>query len=141
MVMLTVIGRRLAKVGKEFTFFGSISNCKDCKVRNICFHLEKGSKYRVVEVRKVPHECPMHEDGVLVVQVEEIPRIAVIPGKMAMEGSTVSYEVPRCNRKGCANRALCVLPGMERGQKKRILNIREKVDCPIGQNRVRVTLQ
>ena len=70
MVMLTVIGKKLAKEGMEFVFLGPIADCKECKVRNICFHLEKGTMYRIVSMRDKDHDCPQHEDGVRVVQVE-----------------------------------------------------------------------
>jgi uncharacterized protein (UPF0179 family) len=141
MVMLTVIGKKQAKEGMEFTFMGSISNCKDCKVRNICFHLEKGNKYRVVGLRNVLHECPMHEDGVMVVQVEEVLRNAVLPKKIALEGSTISYETPKCSHRGCEHYAACFLYGLEPGQKKKVAKVMDKVVCIIGQNRVKVMLK
>jgi len=141
MVMLTVIGKKQAKEGMEFTFMGPISNCKECKVRNICFHLEKGAKYKVVSLRNVVHECPMHEDGVMVVQVEEVQRCAVIPRKIAIEGSTISYEVPKCTHRGCEHHSACFLSGLEPGQKKKVVKAMDKVVCIIGQNRVRVMLE
>ena len=141
MVMLTVIGKRLAKVGAEFTYMGPISNCKECKVRNICFHLEKGRKYRIVSTRTVKHDCPLHEEGVVVVEVTEVPRPAVIAKKTAIEGSKISYETPSCHRRLCEHRLLCFLPGLEPGQKKKVLKVQEKVNCPIGQNRVCVLLE
>ena len=141
MVMLTVIGKKQAKEGMEFTFLGAISNCKECKVRNICFHLEKGNKYKVVGLRNVLHDCPMHEDGVMVVQVEEVHRSAVLPKKIALEGSTISYETPKCSHKGCENYTYCFLSGMEPGRKKKVIKVMDKATCIIGQNRMKVLLE
>jgi hypothetical protein len=141
MVMLTVIGKKQAKVGMVFTFMGPISNCKECKVRNICFHLERGTKYRVVGLRDVVHECPMHEHGVMVVQVEEVQIQAVLPKKIALEGSTISYEMPKCTHRGCEHYRECFLPGLEPGQKKKVAKVLDKVRCIIGQNRVKVMLE
>ena len=141
MVMLTVIGKRLARVGMEFIYMGPISNCKECKVRNICFHLEKGSKYKVISLREVIHDCPLHEDGVKVVQVEEVPRIAMISKKIALEGSKISYETPKCNQRFCEHYSLCFLSGLDPGQKKKVAKVQDKVTCIIGQNRVRVLLE
>jgi len=140
MVMLTVIGKKQAKEGMEFTFFGPISNCKECKVRNICFHLEKGTKYRVVSLRNVVHECPMHEHGVMVVQVEVVQRSAVLPRKIALEGSTISYETPKCSQRGCEHYQACFLSGLDPGQKKKVVKVMDKVTCIIGQNRVKVLI-
>lgn len=140
MVMLTVIGRMLAKEGLEFIYMGPVTDCKECKVRNICFHLEKGAKYRVVSVRKVSHDCPVHEGGVSVVQVEEVYREATLPGRLAIDGSRVQYEPPRCRRRGCGNWKLCFPHGLEQGQKRRVAWVGERLQCPAGHVRVRVRL-
>lgn len=141
MVMLTVVGRRLAKEGAEFTFMGPLSDCKDCKVRNICFHLEKGVKYRVVGTRDKTHDCPMHEEGVVVVQVEPVPRRAVIRGKLAVEGTNFEHSPPNCRVRRCEHRQLCFLAGVEPGQKKRVAKVLGKVGCALGQDRAEVMLE
>ncbi len=139
--MLTVIGKKLAKEGLEFVYMGPVADCKECKVRNICFHLTKGAKYRVVNIRKVSHDCPVHEGGVSVVQVEEIPRDATVPAKLAIEGSTVPYERPRCKHRGCENWQFCFVQGLEPGQKRKITRVGEKVRCGTGLSRVMVRLE
>ncbi len=141
MVMLTVYGKSLAKEGAEFIYLGPISDCKECKVRNICFHLEKGTRYRITGLRNVNHDCPMHEEGVRVVQVEPVPRKAVIPKKVAIEGSNIGYDFPKCRNRACAHYSLCFIQGVEPGQKKKILEILEGVDCAIGQSRVMVMVE
>lgn len=140
MVLLTVIGKRLAKEGLTFTFIGPLSNCKECKVKNICFHLEKSRVYRVLNGRDVLHECPVHEEGVVVVEVEPISQKAVIPKKQAMEGSTITMELHRCYERGCESYRLCFPIGMEPGQKKKVGKVGRKVNCPRGDDRVTVEL-
>ncbi|MFO7618091.1 MAG: UPF0179 family protein [Thermoplasmata archaeon] len=141
MVMLTVVGKTLAKVGAEFVFMGPLADCKECKVRNICFHLEKGTKYRIIGLRNVDHDCPMYERGVSVVQVEPVPRKAVIPKKIAIEGSNIGYDFPKCRHRGCPHYGLCFISGVEPGQKKKILKMLENVECGIGQSRVMVLVE
>lgn len=141
MVLLTVIGRKLAKPGLEFVFTGPNSNCKDCKVKTICFHLQQGAKYKIVNARDVVHDCPQHEDNVVIVEVEEVARLAVIPKKQAMEGTTITFELPKCKERGCQEYQLCFPVGMESGLKKKVTEAHEKVDCAIGQGRVRVVLE
>lgn len=140
MVLLTVIGSKLAKPGAEFIFLGPNSGCKDCKVKTICFHLEQGAKYRISNARKVVHECPQHEENVVIVEVEPVPREAIIPKKQAFEGTTMTMELPRCKNRGCQHYKLCFPVGMESGMKRQVTGVREKVDCRIGQDRIRVTL-
>ena len=133
-------GKKLAKPGSEFIFIGSNSDCKDCKVKTICFHLEKGAKYKIINARDVVHDCPQHEDNVVIVEVEEVPREAIIPKKQAMEGTTITFEPPNCNERGCQDYSLCFLVGMESGMKRQISKVAEKVECVNGQNRVKVIL-
>ena len=140
MVLLTVIGRKLAKPDLEFVFMGPNSNCKDCKVKTICFHLETGTKYKIINARDVVHDCPQHEDNVVIVEVEEVPREAIIPKKQAMEGTTITFELPKCKERGCQQYQLCFPIGMESGLKRQVIKVAEKVVCPDGQDRVRVVL-
>jgi uncharacterized protein (UPF0179 family) len=140
MVLLTVIGKSLAKKDLTFTYIGPLSNCKECKVKNICFHLERGRKYRVLSSRDVLHECPVHEEGVVVVEVEEIPIQAVIPKKQAIEGSNITVELPKCIERRCENYRLCIPVGLDTGHKRKVVKIGNKVDCRIGENRVMVEL-
>ncbi|RLE40347.1 hypothetical protein DRJ16_07235 [Candidatus Woesearchaeota archaeon] len=141
MVLLTVIGRRLAKPGMEFIFTGPNSNCKDCKVKTICFHLEQGAKYRVLRTREIVHDCPLHEENVVIVEVEETSREAVIPKKQAHEGTTITIELPKCNFRGCQHYTLCFPIGMESGLKRQVNAVSETVECAIGQDRVRAVLE
>ena len=141
MVLLTVIGRKLAKPGSEFIFIGPNSNCKDCKVKTICFHLGKGVKYKIINARDVIHDCPEHEDNVVIVEVEEVSREAIIPKKQAMEGTTITFEFPKCNIRGCQYYSLCFPIGMESGMKRQISKVAKKVECKAGQDRVNVVLK
>ena len=140
MVMLTVIGKSLAKEGLVFTYMGPLSNCKECKVKNICFHLERGRKYKVLSSRDVLHDCTVHEEGVVVVEVEEVPLDAVILKKQAIEGSNITIEIPRCKERGCEYYRLCIPIGADSGQKKKVLKVGKKVDCKAGQDRIMVEL-
>jgi uncharacterized protein (UPF0179 family) len=83
----------------------------------------------------------MHEDGVRVVQVEPVPRKAVIAKKVAIEGSNIGYDFPKCRNRGCPHYTLCFISGVEPGQKKKILEVLEGVDCAIGQSRVTVMVE
>ncbi len=140
MTLLTVIGKTNAKAGHEFIFMGPNSSCKECKVKTICFHLEAGTKYRVTGARDIVHDCPQHDEGVVVVQVEEVPRAAVIQKRQAMEGTMITFELPVCQHRECNNFRLCFPVGMVPGLKKKVINVQDKVDCALGQTRVKVIL-
>ncbi|MCK5397132.1 MAG: UPF0179 family protein [Thermoplasmata archaeon] len=141
MVLLTVIGKTIAKPGAEFIFMGSNSSCKDCKVKTICFHLEQGTKYKIIGARDIVHDCPQHDEGVVVVQVEETPREIIISKRQAIEGTTITLEMKKCPERGCQHYKLCHPLGMESGLKRKVIKVQEKVDCMDGQGLVKVTLE
>ena len=141
MVLLTVIGKTIAKPGAEFIFMGSNSSCKDCKVKTICFHLDQGTKYKIIGARDIVHDCPQHDEGVVVVQVEEVPRDIVIPKRQAMEGTTITFEMQKCSQRGCQHYLFCHPLGMGSSQKRRIVKVQEKIDCFDGQDLVKVILE
>ena len=66
MVIITLIGEHLAKEGEEFVYRGPLTECRDCKLKGVCFNLDAGGLYRIRSVRPVHHECRIHEEGVRV---------------------------------------------------------------------------
>ena len=140
MVLVTVVGERQCKKGFEFVFGGPLAECRDCKVRNVCFHLEPNRRYRVTEVREVHHECKVHEEGVRVVEVEKLPTRSALNSKAAIEGSMVTFEETNCPHIGCPNYRLCKPVGASEGMRFRITAIEGEIDCLRGKNLTAVLL-
>ncbi len=141
MVLVTVVGEQQCKKGFEFVFGGPLGECRDCKVKNVCFHLEANKQYRVVDVREVRHECKIHEGGVRVVEVEKVPTRAALPKRSAVEGATLAFEESKCDFVGCPNFRLCRPWGAIEGLKFRIISVGEAVDCPKGKNLMCVLME
>lgn len=140
MVLVTVVGKLQCREGFEFVFGGPLAECRDCKVRNVCFHLEENRRYRVIRMRDVQHECKLHEDGVRVVEVEKVPMRAAIPAKAALEGAMLTFEDVECGNLGCDNYRLCRPLGAKRGMRFRIASVEPgDVSCERGEN-LRVAL-
>ncbi|SFM62250.1 UPF0179 family protein [Methanolobus profundi] len=94
---ITLIGSRLAKEGEDFIFMGESRECGKCKLKRTCMNLDPGRKYRVSKLRgDTVHNCFVHEGGVLTVEVESAPILAAIESRKAVEGSKISYELPKC---------------------------------------------
>ncbi len=132
MAIVTLIGENLAKKGLEFTYLGPIPECRDCKVRNVCFSLDVGRKYRIASLRDTFHECKRHEGKVRAVEVEKMPVEAAMPAKMCVEGTTVRYETTECRNMACRYYDICHPLGVKKGAKYRILKIKGDVKCPEG---------
>lgn len=134
MVLVTVVGEHQCKKGFEFVFGGPLAECRDCKVKNVCFHLEENRWYRVTEVRDVHHDCKVHEGGVRVVEVEKLPTRAAIPARLAIEGSMITFEESNCKNIGCSNYRVCRPLGAAEGMRFRVLTIEDvQVECPKGE--------
>ncbi len=141
MSLITLLGKSQAEVGKEFYFLGPLNDCRDCKLKGVCFNLEPGSRYRVVEVRPQTHAC--HEfidDEVTAAVVEKISTPAAIPKKQAIDGSMITYQESKCQYLGCENYWLCHAPGKTEGSKYSVKSVIGDMKCPKGDKMVRVDL-
>lgn len=132
MVLVTVVGEQQCRKGFEFVFGGPLADCRECKVKNVCFHLEQNRWYRVKDVRDVHHECKIHEGGVRVVEVERIPTRAALPARAAVEGAMLTFEESDCNRPGCKYYRLCRPLGAEESMRFRIASVEDEIECPKG---------
>lgn len=133
-VTITLIGSRLAVVGKEFIFRGLASECENCKLKNTCINLDKNKKYRIVGLRKgMDHECMIHDNSVRAVEVLPCPIIVAIESRKAFNGSKILYEEPSCE-KSCPQYTLCHPQGLASGEKYTITSAvdADPGTCPKG---------
>jgi len=140
MVLITLIGETQARIGNRFYFMGPLTECKECRLRGVCFNLEPGSLYEVTALRDTIHECPVHEGSVRVVEVERKPILAAVGSKQAIDGSTVTFEGKRCDNLGCENRNYCIPMSIKDGTKLRIVDIIGDVECPNGESMMLIKL-
>ncbi len=140
MVLVTLVGDSQARIGNRFYFVGPSTECKECKLRNVCFNLEPGSLYEVTGLRDTRHECVVHESEVRVVEVEKKPFRAAVPKKLAIDGSMITFESRRCDNMGCENRRLCCPWNVRDGDKLSVTDVMEDLDCPNGESLTMVRL-
>lgn len=133
MVIITLVGELQAKKGEQFAYTGPISECRECRLKTICFNLDIGKWYRISNVRNIHHECKIHENGVRVIEVEPIGIPASVPSKSAVEGTTITFEPRRCRSFSCINYRLCNPVGINPGGKYRITTVLGSIDCSDGQ--------
>ncbi len=129
MVIVTLIGEHQAEEGNEFFYLGSLTECKDCRLKAVCFNLDRGNKYRITGLREVTHDCKMHEDGVRVIEVERVPIKCAVPSKYAIEGSTITIEGVNCENIGCENYRLCHPLVTLSKSKRRVKSVQADLEC------------
>jgi hypothetical protein len=141
MVVITLIGEHQARKGEMFVYRGPLTECRDCKLKAVCFNLEAGGLYRITNVRDVKHECRIHEGGVCVVEVEKEKHNAALPMRSAIEGSTITFEVMKCDELGCENWRLCHPMGPEKSTKFRVAKVNKELKCLAGNRMIAVMLE
>ncbi len=133
---ISLIGLDQAVEGNVFTFVQPLQTCSECKIRNVCFNLERGRKYIITEVRKNQHQCNVfNHDRVATIQVEEVEDELVVEyGNKVQEGSSMNMRSRQCDHITCDFIEQCNLIHYESEIRINIKKIGEKVNCPKGYN-------
>ena len=139
MTSITIVGEKLAQKDEEFIFIGPQNDCKNCKLKNICFNLKQYHRYKIINVREKRHSCTVHSGDAIVVEVEEQPIETAIDKKFT-KGSAVTIEENECENSLCPHYELCSNKALEPGKKYTITEILEEIDCPKGESIQRVIL-
>jgi len=130
MPLVTLIGEKLAIKDSEFIYIGPNNECRNCKLKTVCFNLKTGRKYKITNVRDKKHNCNIHEGTTIVVEVQEIP-IIISTDENLKEGSTTKIKVINCRSIGCPNYEICNKT-INKEKNYRIEKIIEKIECPLG---------
>ncbi|MBC7129138.1 MAG: UPF0179 family protein [Thermoplasmatales archaeon] len=131
MMVVTLVGVKIAKEGNEFIYYGVANTCKNCKLKTVCSNLEEGRAYKILKIREKKHECPLHEGGVIAVEVEKIPYEINVKSQEA-EATSISFKPMRCNEFSCNEYKACNPKIKEK--EYRILRVLDDVECPKGYN-------
>ncbi|AGK60878.1 Uncharacterized protein conserved in archaea [Archaeoglobus sulfaticallidus PM70-1] len=106
--IITLCGRTWANIGVEFTFIGGRDECEKCRLKRPCLRLKENAKYKIVSLRDgTVQECPLHDGGVVAVEVVELPIIALLESKKSVEGAKIRYEKKHCEIFNCSMYNLC----------------------------------
>jgi len=131
MPLVTLIGEKLAKENDEFIYLGPQNDCKNCKLKTVCFNLKPGMCYKIIKVRDKRHSCSVHDGNAAVIEVKELPIITAIDKKIS-EGDITKIEKKECNNIGCKNYRLCFGIRMQQDKQYKVEKIYESMECPEG---------
>lgn len=135
MPLVTLIGRHQARVGNKFVYMGRSTTCVECHLRKVCCDkLEPGRVYVVVKVRDRVHDCPIHEGGVQVVDVEESEAEVAIPTHQLFEGVIFTFHPNKCDQWSCPHHDSCNPVGLKEGDRCRVEKVVQKtgLECTRG---------
>lgn len=140
MVLITLVGESQARVGGRFCFMGPQIECKECRLRSVCFNLEQGSMYEITALRDQKHDCMLTEAPAHVVEVVKIPTESAVPRKFAIDGSVITFQIPKCEQLGCDHYWNCHPAGIADGRKCSIVGVGREIPCPAGEKMVSVRM-
>ena len=139
MPLVTLIGEKLAKKNNEFIYLGPNNECRNCKLKTVCFNLKKGRKYRIINIRDKRHNCSVHEGNVAVVEIQELPIVTTADRKI-MEGTKQKLEPKNCIHIGCNYYDLCNNPAIQKDKECKIEKTLGEINCPIGRELQKVEI-
>ena len=128
--MITLIGEKLAFEDIEFTYLGSINECKNCKLKTVCFNLKPGRNYKISKIRDKKHNCNVHDGNAVIVEVSEQPFIAAISKDLPMD-TKLKVEITECKSIGCDFYDICNNKALQNGKTYAIKKTIEKIECPL----------
>lgn len=136
MANITLVGERWAVEGEEFIYLGPCPECKDCKVRTVCFNLQEGRRYRIMEIRDTKHPCKMHEGGVVAVEYEMLPIQVAVETVKAMEGAVITFDNVKCGVKACQHKRICSQGLIKNGIRIKLVSMGAQMECVEGKKMV-----
>ncbi|UCD14724.1 MAG: UPF0179 family protein [Thermoplasmatales archaeon] len=139
MVLVTLIGELLAKENEEFIYLGPNNECRNCKLKTVCFNLQQGRQYKITKVRDKQHNCNLHERNVVVVEVSILPLVASIDKKLS-EGAETKVNKKECKNIGCNYFDICTNNAVQNDKTYTLKKAYEKIECPEGYELFKVEL-
>jgi len=139
LVLITLIGEKLAVEGLEFTYLGSNSECKNCRLKAVCFHLKPGRNYTITNIRDKKHSCNVHEGNAVIIEVRELPFIAAVT-KEVSESAKTTVERQKCKNIRCEFFNICTNRTLQKKKNYTIKKTFGKIECPLGYELYKVEL-
>ena len=124
MSSITLVGTRLAEVGREFVYRGESDACEGCPYRGQCLSLSVGTRYEITGLREDAQtlDCAVHDGGVSAVEVEPASVPANIPSRGAYAGSKASL-AGSCPHTECPSHQYCVPDGADFDEERKVTQV------------------
>lgn len=138
---VTLVGEALARAGHKFINDRPCEVASTCPVAKACQNLPWGRSFEVTRIRTVHHDvCTVHEGGVRVVEVDELPIMASLEASKT-RGTMAHWSPPVCHIRGCPNWDRCFPLGLTPGGEYELAAVEGKLACPMGYHLVGVVLR
>jgi len=128
---ITIVGVNQARLGYAFLFQGPTSMCKNCDLYKVCVeNLESGRVYRIVDLGKKKLSCKLLQEEGFVVEVEESPIEVCLDRRLAIRDAVITFNPASCGIGGCENHEKCIPVGLVAGDRCKVIESGQVVQCP-----------
>lgn len=129
---VTLVDKENAQKDFEFLHMGMAEECLACILRKACVeNLEKGRKYRIVQVMDKEHQCPI-SGPTMVVKVMESEILSAIEKKKAITGAKIKYAPVDCENIFCEDYKFCRPEGLKEGDEVQVTEVIRSLNCSDG---------
>jgi len=141
-LIVTLVGKGQAEVGRLFIHRGPGSKCADCRYSQVCVeNIEPGRIYEITKIRDRTLFCKQYEMEMQVVEVVNAKILVAIPAKQAIQGAIITFRIPICEEEKCSAYETCFPEGLKSGDRCEVLEVIQNVPCLLGSPRKKVLLQ
>ena len=135
--IITLVGSKQARIGFTFIHEGPAKICKNCIYNTVCVdNLKRGWVYQVVSLRDKHLPCEIHEGNARVVEVQQAEVKSAIESRLAIPGGIISFNPQHCENDECPNFSFCVPVFLKEGDKYKIADVKNPIDCPLSRSLV-----
>ena len=139
---ITAVGFKQSTIGFQFLHVKPLTECENCRLYKVCMtNLETDRVYEIIEVREKNFPCDIHDEGVRIVKVVEADREAAINPKFVFPQALITLTTQECLNLSCPHYTTCVPQGLKNGDKVKILEVKDAINCPEGRSLVEVILR
>lgn len=131
--IITLVGSKQARTGFTFIHEGPAKVCIKCSYNTVCVNnLKRGWIYKVVSLRDKHLPCEIHEGNARVVEVQQAEIKSAIESRLAIPSGIISFNPQHCENEVCPNFSLCVPVFLKKGDKCKIADVKNSIDCPLS---------
>jgi len=135
--IITLVGSKQARTGFTFVYEGPAKVCINCKYKTVCVdNLKRGWVYQVVSLRDKNLPCEIHEGNARVVEVQQAEIKSAIESRLAIPSGIISFNPQYCENEECPNFSLCDPMFLKKGDKCKIADVKNPIDCPLSRSLV-----
>ena len=132
--IITLVGSKQAKLGFTFIHEGPAKVCIKCSYNTVCVNnLKLGWMYKVVSLRDNLLPCELHEENARVVEVQQAEIKSAIESRLAIPSGIIRFNPQDCENDECPNFTLCVPIFLKEGDRCKVIDVKNSIECPLSQ--------